>query len=29
MENIKPIGEALAAAVLEHLAAEHPDALEK
>ncbi|MBQ5366921.1 MAG: N-acetylmuramoyl-L-alanine amidase [Thermoguttaceae bacterium] len=29
MENIKPIGEVLAQAVLEHLAAEHPDALEK
>ena len=29
MENIQPIGEALARAVLEHLAAEHPDALEK
>ena len=29
LANIKPIGEQLAKAVLEHLAAEHPDALEK
>ena len=29
LANIQPIGEALARAVLEHLAAEHPDALEK
>ncbi|MBQ9812649.1 MAG: N-acetylmuramoyl-L-alanine amidase [Thermoguttaceae bacterium] len=29
LANIKPIGEALAKAVLEHLAAEHPDAVEK
>lgn len=29
LANIKPIGEQLAKAVLEHLAAEHPDAVEK
>ncbi|MBQ9371197.1 MAG: N-acetylmuramoyl-L-alanine amidase [Thermoguttaceae bacterium] len=29
MDNIEPIGKALARAVLEHLAAEHPDALEE
>ena len=29
LANIQPIGEQLAKAVLEHLAAEHPDALEK
>lgn len=29
IENIQPIGEVLARAVLEHLAAEHPDAVEK
>ena len=29
MANIEPIGKVLARAVLEHLAAEHPDALEK
>ncbi|MBQ9873330.1 MAG: N-acetylmuramoyl-L-alanine amidase [Thermoguttaceae bacterium] len=29
LANIKPIGEQLARAVLEHFAAEHPDALEK
>ena len=29
LANVKPIGEALASAILEHLAAEHPDAVEK
>ncbi len=29
VDNIKPIGEVLARAVLEHLAAEHPEAVEK
>ena len=29
MDNIEPIGQALARAVLVHLAAEHPDAVEK
>ena len=29
IDNIEPIGKVLARAVLEHLAAEHPDALEK